>query len=409
MKRTLPFIILFLQFFIIEAISQFKVDLGPDREECYNSGVAIIAKVTGGALPYKYYWNSEPDKGFGDQSTYFNYVGFLMKEDITIYVKVIDSGDQTAYDTVNVYEQSRNLIPPKITGSANSLACTNKVILTADPGYAEYEWENGEKSRIIEVTQPGGYRVKGRDNNGCLSGWSEYFNVYKAMSVCDSINLKIINPPKIIGDTFSIDITFKIGDENKKCLPVDFDFSLTQTGDNLYCVSEPYFYFDPKDKHKTYHITGTLKNQQETRRITFVKIIGRSEYGQVWYNGTDSKIKFCLDAESTIIIKEQFTFMDPVCYQGLLNNYQPSVYLNNIYPNPVNSELNVNYDVIRETDLKIFISDLNGRQNTLRKQDRLKAGSYADRFDLSDLQSGLYMMVFYFDSHFVSNIIEVGK
>ena len=399
MKRTLTFISFFLLFCFVTANSQLKVDLGPDMDVCYKRTATVTAKATGGQAPYKYDWDSEPDNGLNNQSNYFNSINLYLTDDIKIMVKVIDSQNQVAYDTVYLFIVSRNLTPPQINGGS-SLACTDKVILTATPGYFKYEWNNGTISDTIEVTSPNWFQVRGIDKNGCLSDWSKIFTVYRTINYLDTIELNLVNPPQAIGDTFYVDLIIKISDTNKNCLPADYEFRIVQSGDNFYCPAAQFF---QDDKSKIINLSGTINNQLVRRRLTFVKIIGHSAIGTLFIDEIISKLKFYLGKSSYL------TIQSPVCYSDLLYNYQPIINLNKMYPNPVNSELNVNYDVIRETYLKIFISDLNGRQNTLRKHGKLKAGSYTDRFDVSDLQSGLYMMVFYFDGHFISNIIEVGK
>ncbi len=63
----------------------------------------------------------------------------------------------------------------------------------------------------------------------------------------------------------------------------------------------------------------------------------------------------------------------------------------NVYPNPTNGMLNVNFDVEKASDVKVIVSDINGQ---VVYQDNLNTlnGSYNNSIDLSNQAKGVYML-----------------
>jgi hypothetical protein len=58
-------------------------------------------------------------------------------------------------------------LPVSISPRNAGLCDGNSLLLSATPGFAEYHWSNGSKTRTTDVTAPGKYQVTVLDSNGC--------------------------------------------------------------------------------------------------------------------------------------------------------------------------------------------------------------------------------------------------
>lgn len=66
----------------------------------------------------------------------------------------------------------------------------------------------------------------------------------------------------------------------------------------------------------------------------------------------------------------------------------------NIYPNPSNGYINVEFDLLEETAVSLFITDLSGRTvATVMQNETVISGNYRLEQDLSHLSSGMYMCI----------------
>lgn len=78
-------------------------------------------------------------------------------------VTVVDDGCQ---DTLQVYVQNNRAIPPEIDG-ALSLCSGEPTLLTAQEGYASYQWSDGTTGPSLSVAQSGNYSISVIDQEGC--------------------------------------------------------------------------------------------------------------------------------------------------------------------------------------------------------------------------------------------------
>ncbi|MBK6772509.1 MAG: T9SS type A sorting domain-containing protein [Ignavibacteria bacterium] len=61
------------------------------------------------------------------------------------------------------------------------------------------------------------------------------------------------------------------------------------------------------------------------------------------------------------------------------------------YPNPFNPKTNIKFDVIINTFIKLEIFDMLGRNVLTLINERLQPGTYELSYDMSDLNSGIYL------------------
>ena len=71
---------------------------------------------------------------------------------------------------------------------------------------------------------------------------------------------------------------------------------------------------------------------------------------------------------------------------------QPSEFgLNQNYPNPFNPTTQISYTIPRQSDVRLEVFDMNGRQVATLVNQSISAGTHTVNFDATDLSSGIYM------------------
>jgi hypothetical protein len=79
------------------------------------------------------------------------------------------------------------------------------------------------------------------------------------------------------------------------------------------------------------------------------------------------------------------------------NNESMKYFLSQNYPNPFNPNTRIEFSIIKESDVKIIVFDILGREVSTLINDRLKYGSYNMNFNGTDLSSGMYFYSIYID------------
>lgn len=92
-----------------------------------------------------------------------------------------------------------------------------------------------------------------------------------------------------------------------------------------------------------------------------------------------------------------FQYFDPIAVN---NNQVPvSIKLKQNYPNPFNSSTSINYSLGRQSDVKISVFDVLGREVKILVNKRLHAGEYVLNFNSNDMASGLYFYSMFVDGN----------
>ena len=124
-----------------------------------------------------------------------------------------------------------NIKQPKVIQYGDNEICQgDTVILEAEEGFSNYEWSNGEKTRIIKVTESGYYTVRVFDNTGCHANSETIHIIVKTVP-----DIKINTSNKGICPQDSIRLTASLGFSN-------YLWSNNKTGRSIY-VSQPGFYW----------------------------------------------------------------------------------------------------------------------------------------------------------------------
>lgn len=126
--------------------------------------------------------------------------------------------------------------------------------------------------------------------------------------------------------------------------------------------------------------TGSFKPEQE------LSIYDETQLHGTWklrvFNNSPSLsgqlVNWCLN----------FSVYDPIAVQ---NNQIPlRMKLNQNYPNPFNASTSISYSLNRQSDVKISIFDILGREVKTLVNSKLPAGEYVLSFNANDMASGLY-------------------
>ncbi len=98
-----------------------------------------------------------------------------------------------------------------------------------------------------------------------------------------------------------------------------------------------------------------------------------------------------------------FRVYDPIAVH---NNQVPlSMKLSQNYPNPFNPTTSISYSLVKQSDLKIVIFDILGREVKTLVNKKLPAGEYVLSFNANDMASGLYFYSMFVDG----NLYETKK
>jgi hypothetical protein len=90
-----------------------------------------------------------------------------------------------------------------------------------------------------------------------------------------------------------------------------------------------------------------------------------------------------------------FSVYDPI---AIHNSQVPvSMILKQNYPNPFNASTSINYSLVRQSDVKISIYDILGREVKTLVNKNLTAGNYVLSFNAGDMASGLYFYSMFID------------
>ncbi len=119
-------------------------------------------------------------------------------------------------------------INASITASGPTTFCSNdSITLTANPGVA-YEWNNGETTQSIWVTQSGTYRVRVTDSTGCED--NSNFTFVNVLPAPNATILSDALPPYCMGDEITLFTLNLFGDFLWSTGETSQTITITQSG-----------------------------------------------------------------------------------------------------------------------------------------------------------------------------------
>lgn len=142
----------------ITAAAAVPLSLGPDRTMC--KGDTLHLDAPSGFLNYT--WSPN----YNISSTVSQHVIVSPVIDTAYYLKAEKTTGCFGFDTVRITIQQA---PPIQLGADKSFCTGDSAVLNAGPGFASYQWNNGQISPQITVYAAGSYSVIGTAATGCRS------------------------------------------------------------------------------------------------------------------------------------------------------------------------------------------------------------------------------------------------
>jgi hypothetical protein len=294
-----------------------------------------------------------------------------------------DGCEKTQYDTV-YHNGLRNRIVFNDTTLCNSL----------DLSYLEsreIKVVQGNDIDDLTLTKSGDYVVSYTTVEDCevldtfnLNLTSDFY-LESNISYSDSSNLQIRIEDKIYSETDSIR-EFK-GSSIYKIYPV-FKASGSGSGASLPSLSPSNSSYQADDTlfiERKYDIVNTKFNAQNSNYQNILIYYPKSdsiviETSSNFFNGCDNKTD---ESRKVIYLKDT---------NNRIYDYQLKERIINIYPNPTDRIINLEFEVLREGQFSFHIFDLLGRE-LYSDNSNFKRGSYKKSIDISDYVNGTYSLM----------------
>lgn len=120
---------------------------------------------------------------------------------------------------------------------------------------------------------------------------------------------------------------------------------------------------------------------------TTVRVMNDANNQLFTFNFTKQPNAVTFDPNANIVLKQGTTLLGV----ETVSNETPSKFaLKQNYPNPFNPVTNINFEIPKESFVKITVYDNLGRVMNILANEKYNAGSYSVSFDASKLSSGLY-------------------
>ncbi len=388
------------KYFTIAEPPALQVSLNTTNGDCINNTGSILANVSGGSPVYNYLWSP------GGQTT--PNVRNLSSDTYTL--KVTDNNGCTSRASTNVQSitpVSFELILNGATCSANDGSAT--VTHSGGTGNFSYQWTpdipGNTTSSSITGLITGEYSVIATDlGTGCsqtLSGIVQNLTGITA-TITNSSNAKCES-----GEDGSASVQASGGEAPYFYLWPNGDNTYTtnhlETGPQLVMVE------DYNGCRAFARVTIGFDNPSPSIDLghdtmpriglPFLIDAGPGFNSYLWNNGTtNSSILVTTSGTYSVLVKnsygcQSFDAIKVTFVNGSSNNEEHASNLNtvvNIYPNPTNSEININVSRIRNTDVILTMTDIIGNNIFISKESATYG--YSKKVDMQSFPAGIYLM-----------------
>ena len=301
--------------------------------------------------------------------------------------------------TAHVYPNSQVTISPD---SVINLCYGDSIQLFADTNFVQYNWNNGSTNNNIWVDVDNNYSVTATDSNGCNSQASTYVNIANntigvalTTTACigDSAYIQAdngyLNYDWSTGDSVRTIVIYQdgtynvIATDNNNCTlagSISVIFNTPNIANISLSVNDPICENDPFTLTANPGMSAYLwSNGENTETITLTESsAGIYDY---WTEITD--LNGCTSIDSiSVIIDTCFSLIDNLFSQPI-----------NLYPNPNNGIFVVSHESYKHEIQSIAVYDLQGKLIT-RKQSQYKNNILIEKFQLSKLSKGIYLIEF---------------
>ncbi len=376
--------------------------------------VKLIARTKGRA-PFKYKWNNETEDT--TQMIRVTTPGEYC-------VVVVDANGCESRDCVTIDPRDHCKTKIQVHRAANSSVSDFRLTLTARSagiGPFTYQWNNGETTQSIHVSELIEYCVEVTDAGGCVS--RDCIDLSRLVDAC---HVKIKSTPSgvLIAQPFGVppfkyewsngDITkvIKVDEPGNYCVTITDAFG---------CVADACYETDTPSPNDCYVRIGRKRVDQGLVELVAVPK-GLGDFAFEWSNGeatesilVDQEGEYCVVVSNNTCKAElcvNVTFNNggnaniSVSGDALNPNGKPTGPKNNVkadaFPNPFVSDLRLNIDLEQSGKVQVMIHRMDGSVVS-RQSMSLDAGSNARDLNLSDLREGTYYVNIIGD-HFVKTI-----
>jgi hypothetical protein len=375
---------------------------GRDTAVCLGKPITLNAKSGAGTPPFNYDWNPKTQITSGANTLAPTIV---LNSTSDFYFTVTDVNGCKAVDTIRI--KALNLNQPVITSDKSTRICScDSVTLDAgNLGYINFKWNTGATTQKITVNTPGNYTVTVTDTNGCIN-------------TSAPINIQVINPSATVGfgsplyqansgDTVKIPFVIK----SSTFLDTCHTFSYAgQIRFNKSLISP--ILTTPKGNKTTneriIQFNG-VRNPNDTvlTVFTFIATLGDSEQT----NLTIDNFEWNDCSTSTNLVNSVFALTD-LCNEGnitrLIKQGKSSAILE-IKPNPLEKTGKISFLLGFDTQYSIYISDILGNKILTIDEGFNKLGKHEKYIDMTNLNSGTYIVILKTSTEIVSQLIQVSK
>ncbi len=360
---------------------------------CKGEEVRLQVTTSGGEAPFIYEWFPKT----GLDNPYSSNPVARVDQNTTYIVKILDNKFCEAYDTVRV-----NIFPtPKsvITSAKGFYICPCDSIKLSGPPGMSYLWSTGETTQSIYINKTGTFSLRVIDQNGCVADTSVFVEM---LNVSSTIELGTVEAE--IGETFVLPVSVKWSDTRVLCNFKINSFSLSYNKSIL----QPVGIFSNRRVEGDKEIIEIVGNDSEEilNKVKFTATLGKLECSpieitQLLYDCEEIKVS---------------AFNGQVCLKNLCKeggtravNTDARLFLTVNSYNYLSNELSINIGNIERGSAKLIIYDYLGRQKLIYDIIDLKPGEFEYKFNISQLNAGLYHLVLITNSDILSKPLMISK
>ncbi|MFT4534559.1 MAG: hypothetical protein ACJA1A_000562 [Saprospiraceae bacterium] len=355
-------------------------------------GSISITGIEGGQSPSTYTW----DNGSTEESITDLCAG-------TYSVTVVDGNNCAVLGSYIIEAPNELTVDINSTDESGNDAIDGAATATPSGGTSpyEYEWSNGETTQSIEGLSPNIYTVIITDSNGCTVTDSATIIEF----VCPVLEVEStvanascygecdgsIDITDVVNAVSPLTYTWTNGASNNNLCTGDYSVTIT---DSKNCSVEQSYTIDQPEEMI---ITVDEIVHVEAGQMGSINISSNGDYSYNWtgdnnYNSSDEDIAGLEVGCYTLVVTDpatECTVDTTICVDDLTAIHDWKESSVNVYPNPVDNILTIDFGESFVKEINISITDLRGRQILI-----LSKNSADGKFmvDTKTLNAGIYIL-----------------
>jgi hypothetical protein len=410
----------------VQNIPPLALTVTADKDSiCFGGSTHLYATATGGFGNYTYSWTSDPA---GFTSTEQNPI--VEPAVTTIYTVEVSDGTNTLQENKAI-----SVIPLPVVnlGPDVSVCSGGSVVFDAGAGFAFYNWNNGQTSQTITVSQSGIYWVDVANDFGCTTRDSVQLTVNPLPVVnlganfhfCEGTSAMIDASPgfaEYLWNTGATTQTITVTQPGDYWVEVINQFGCSDN-DTIQLFMDPLplsteITSGPTIVNTFENTTSDFSASQAANATSYAWTIMPENAGSLSPNGLNAQVTwadgFTGNAELTIKALND-------CGQGPVSPaFSVTVYSSQgigegneklnleVYPNPSEGTFTLSLVNGKDRTIQIRISNANGKAVFSREQ-VLPAGAQSLKVNLSTQPDGVYSLIIQGDHGVISRKIVLKK